>query len=128
VPSASANVAVTEALGSCHVRRIQAGPRAVRHARVFVHQVLADRGEMPNAEDLELMLSALATNAVRHARLAFHVVIEQSPPEPTPAGRRADGVQPVVPVACERWGIHMVRDHRCVWCGRELLTSSSGSM
>jgi hypothetical protein len=104
-------------------RHFNGGPTAVREARGFVHGVMAGRIDKPTADDLTPILSELATNAVRHFLLAFDVVIEAERPGPSPEDGPPDaaGASRMVRASCARWGVHMVRNRTCVWCGRTVL-------
>jgi anti-sigma regulatory factor (Ser/Thr protein kinase) len=123
-------------------RTFAASPAAVREARAFVRDALAGRAEPTIASDLELALSELASNAVRHAGTPFDVVIatdgfvrvevedaspsitiRHPPPEDAADGR---GLQ-IVGELCDRWGVHIVRDRKCVWCERDLPHDASAA-
>ena len=116
-------------------RGFEASPESIRKARAFLREAISDRAGPGIAADLELALSELATNAVRHAGTAFEVVVElngkarieveDSSTEPpvlqpnsaaTPSGR---GMH-VIEAVCDRWGVHIAADRKCVWCEREL--------
>jgi anti-sigma regulatory factor (Ser/Thr protein kinase) len=115
-------------------RHFDASPEAVRDARQFLADTLGDRADDELTEALALTLSELATNAVVHAGTDFDVVIgtdgqvrievedgSTDPPMPrtareTEAGGR--GLQ-IVNDLCDRWGYHVVRNRKCVWCERD---------
>jgi anti-sigma regulatory factor (Ser/Thr protein kinase) len=116
-------------------RRFDSSPRAVREARQFLAETLGARVADEMGEALALTLSELATNAVLHAETDFDVVIKidgqvrievedgstdlpvpRPAPELAPGGR---GLQ-IVDRLCDRWGVHVVRDRKCVWCERDL--------
>jgi anti-sigma regulatory factor (Ser/Thr protein kinase) len=119
-----------------HVRRhFDATPAAVGEARRFLAEVIAGRAGPDDDHELALALSELATNAVVHAHTPFDVVVEtnscvrlevedgstdqpvpQSPSDTTEGGR---GLL-IVDRVCDRWGTHIVRDRKCVWCERDL--------
>jgi hypothetical protein len=105
-------------------RHFEGGPTAVREARGFVHEVMAKRLQPPAADDLGPILSELATNAVHHSLRAFDVVIEREPPEPRPPEHApcvpGSSEVRVVSDSCARWGLHLVRDEACVWCGQSM--------
>jgi anti-sigma regulatory factor (Ser/Thr protein kinase) len=116
-------------------RRFDASPGAIHDARVFLREVLAGRARSPISEDMILAVSELATNAVAHAGTPFEVVVEtdgyvrlevedgstatpikQSRPAAVHHGRGLHIVDDV----CDRWGVHIARDRKCVWCERQL--------
>ena len=84
---------------------------------------------------MTLAVSELATNAVTHARTGFDVVVtsngqvrvtvsdgsavapvQRAHSALTPGGR---GLH-VLDEVCDRWGVHVVRDRKCVWCEKDL--------
>ena len=110
-------------------------PEAVPQARSFLREVLPPAVSEEAAADLALALSELAANAVRHAGTPFEVVIEtdgkvrvevedQVPTAPVPkdaapmdtSGRGLALVEKL----CDRWGVHIEQDAKCVWCERDL--------
>jgi anti-sigma regulatory factor (Ser/Thr protein kinase) len=108
-------------------------PAAVREARLFLQAAIADRADPASQDDLTLALSELATNAVRHARTPFEVVVEtnghvrievedRSTDSPQPKAPSDDGGRglAIVDQLCDRWGIHVVHGKKCVWCERDL--------
>lgn len=117
-------------------RHFDATPQAVGEARRFLRAAVADCYADEVTADIEIALSELATNAVRHAGTAFdvrvttngHVRIEVEdglpvnvpvvqPRSTTALGGR--GMQ-IVTELCDRWGVHIVIDRKCVWCERDL--------
>jgi anti-sigma regulatory factor (Ser/Thr protein kinase) len=107
----------------------------VREARGFLEELLRERVSWEDSSDLVLALSELATNAVRHAETPFEVVVETDgyvrievedsstqPPIPRPTSAHAVGGRGLQIVAqlCDRWGVHIVREQKCVWCERDL--------
>jgi anti-sigma regulatory factor (Ser/Thr protein kinase) len=102
------------------MRTFPAIPQSVHAARRFATDTLADSPEQA-LEAVELMVSELATNCIRHERASFHVAILRRPDEirvevtdsgggmPTmrspgpdePSGR---GLQ-IVDMLSERWGV-----------------------
>lgn len=62
-------------------RRFDAGPAAIARARRFVTATLERWGYDEVASDAAIVVSELATNAVLHARTAFHVSIGVTPGE-----------------------------------------------
>jgi anti-sigma regulatory factor (Ser/Thr protein kinase) len=84
---------------------------------------------------MELVLSELATNAIRHAATPFEVVVEtdgyvrievedgstRNPVKRPESITALDGRGlHIVEQVCDRWGVHIVQDRKCVWCEREL--------
>jgi two-component sensor histidine kinase len=83
-------------------------------------------------DDVGLVVSELATNAVKHAATTFEVAVriggriridvsDESPVLPTPpqnvpptaiSGR---GLQ-LVDALCDRWGVEVHDGYKCVWC------------
>jgi anti-sigma regulatory factor (Ser/Thr protein kinase) len=116
-------------------RHFDSSPRALRDARKFLAETIGDRVGDEENEALALALSELTTNAVVHARTDFDVVIGidgqvrievEDGSTDLPRGRQADpmagggrGLQ-IVQQLCDRWGIHVVQDRKCVWCERDL--------
>ena len=118
-------------------RRFAATPEAVREARVFLQNVIAGRVDPEAQSDLTLVLSELATNAVHHARTPFEVVVEttnghlrievedgstDAPVSKPPSDEGGRGLS-IVDQLCDRWGVHIVREKKCVWCERDLPNS-----
>src|SRR5918993_5475809 len=116
-------------------RHFDATPAAIRDARRFLAETVGERAGDELTEALALTLSELATNAVVHGRTAFDVVIDvdgtvrievedgstelpvpRRPPETAPGGR---GLQ-IVDQLCDRWGVHVLQDRKCVWCEVDL--------
>jgi anti-sigma regulatory factor (Ser/Thr protein kinase) len=108
---------------------------AVSEARTFLKETLAARVSEDTAADLLLALKELATNVVRHAGTPFEVVVDtdgrarievedSSPrlPVTTQAEPMATGGRGLVIVdeLCDRWGVHIAQDAKCVWCERDL--------
>jgi anti-sigma regulatory factor (Ser/Thr protein kinase) len=101
-------------------RRFPRDPESVGHARRFAAQVLAD---VPRAlfESIELMVSELTTNSIRHGRAGFELTITNtaqmvrvevtdraggtprklSPPPEQPTGR---GLK-IVDLLSDTWGV-----------------------
>lgn len=104
-------------------------------ARRFLHEVLDERVDGRISEELGLAVSELAANAVRHAGTDFDVVVEadgvvrlevEDGSSAPPVARHAGELAPdgrglhIVDHLCDRWGVHIVRDRKCVWCERDL--------
>lgn len=51
-----------------------------RRARLFVRQLLDEHGLASRTDDVELVVTELATNAVRHARTAFTLSVSRDGP------------------------------------------------
>lgn len=116
-------------------RRFEASPEGVRAARRFYREATAERVDPEIAADLDLALSELATNAVKHARTPFEVMIETNahlrvavsdgstvPPvrrRPGPTDTSGRGLL-ILDAVCDAWGVHVVADGKCVWCERAL--------
>jgi anti-sigma regulatory factor (Ser/Thr protein kinase) len=114
-------------------RRFDATPKAVREARAFLQSVIAGRVDRESQGDLTLALSELTSNAVRHAGTPFEVVVETnghvrievedgSTDAPLPKAPSDEGGRglAIVEGLCDRWGVHIVRGKKCVWCERDL--------
>jgi len=78
-------------------------------------------------------LSELASNAVRHAKSLFEAVVQTdghvrievedgSTDVPVPKAPSIEGGRglTIVEQLCDRWGVHIVREQKCVWCERDL--------
>jgi anti-sigma regulatory factor (Ser/Thr protein kinase) len=107
-------------------------PGAVAEARRFVVGVLGKRRDEGNdLDDCELMVSELATNAVRHGRSMFRVgvsgtpgpirveVSDCNPRLPVEGGAPLDaqsgrGLQ-IVDTLSARWGVREEREGKTVW-------------
>jgi anti-sigma regulatory factor (Ser/Thr protein kinase) len=110
-------------------------PAAVREVRRFVRESLGDQLDADHLEDLELVASELATNAVTHAGTPFDIVVAtdglvridvydgargrpvKRPPSTTATSGR--GMQ-IVDQLCDRWGVHDAGSGKCVWCEKDL--------
>ena len=108
---------------------------AISEARTFLKETLAERVSDDTAEDLMLALSELATNAVKHAGTPFEVVVDtdgharievedSSPRLPTPSRAAPTATHgrglAIVEELCDRWGVHIAQNAKCVWCERHL--------
>ncbi|GAA1526158.1 hypothetical protein GCM10009827_048690 [Dactylosporangium maewongense] len=117
------------------VQDIPAEERAVRTARQFVATTLR-RWDAPSrvVDDLVLVVSELAANAVLHGRPPIqlrlrnggtHVVLElhdtatylPRKQRPTPDDEHGRGLQ-LVSSLCDRWGTRPTADGKAVWCMR----------
>ena len=78
-------------------------------------------------------MSELATNAVRHAHTPFEVVVQTDgyvrievedrstdPPVRKPPSEEGGRGLAIVEQLCDRWGVHIVREKKYVWCERDL--------
>jgi anti-sigma regulatory factor (Ser/Thr protein kinase) len=116
-------------------RRFPPTAASVRAARAYTTAALRD-GNADGAaiDDVELIVSELATNAVQHAGTTFEVVVEtdgrirvdvtdESPLLPiprsvAPTATSGRGVR-VVDALCDRWGVEVHDDYKRVWCERD---------
>ena len=101
---------------------------SVAEARRFVADRLATHGRDALAADLVLVASELATNAVRHARAGYDVVVDvdalgpvrlavRDPGPGRPVSRREPGRGlTLVDAVCDRWGITDQAPGKEVWC------------
>ena len=114
-------------------QRFDASPGAVREARVFLQTAMAGRVAPEFQNELTVVLSELASNAVRHARTPFEVVVttnghvrfeveDGSTEVPVPKAPSGEGGWGLVLVdrVCDRWGVDISDDRKCVWCERDL--------
>jgi anti-anti-sigma factor len=112
--------------------RFEASPEAVREARVFLQNAIAGRVDPEMQSELTLVLSELASNVVRHARTPFEVVVETNghvrievedgstdAPVPTAASDEGGRGLAIINRLCDRWGVLIMRDKKCVWCERD---------
>ena len=110
-------------------------PDAIPQARNFVKETLAERVTDDTAADLVLALSELATNVVEHAGTPFEVVVDTdgrarieiedtSPRLPVPTRAAPEETSgrglAMVDQLCDRWGVHIAQNAKCVWCERDL--------
>jgi two-component sensor histidine kinase len=114
-------------------RRFEASPGAVREARAFLQTAIAGRVAPEVQSELTVVLSELASNAVRHARTSFEVVVatnghvrieveDGSTGAPVPKAPSGEGGWGLVLVdrVCDRWGVDISGEKKCVWCERDL--------
>ncbi|MER7274235.1 SpoIIE family protein phosphatase [Dactylosporangium sp. NPDC000244] len=119
------------------IRHIPAHERAVRDARRLVDSTLRRWDAPPRVvDDLVLVVSELAANAVLHGRPPIqlrlrrtqtHVVLElhDTAPylprkqRPTPDDEHGRGLQ-LVASLCDRWGTRPTSDGKAVWCMRSI--------
>ena len=103
---------------------------SVSVARQFVRETLESvPGSVLGA--VELMVSELATNSVKHAKTSFEVVIERSgtavrvevsdrgdgeptPRNPTPSEPTGRGLR-IVDLLADKWGVRRTGDKTTVW-------------
>ena len=114
-------------------QRFDASAGAVRDARLFLQTAIAGRVAPEFQDELALVLSELASNAVRHARTPFEVVVttnghvrievEDGSTEPpvskAPSGEGGWGLV-LVDRVCDRWGVDISHEKKCVWCERDV--------
>jgi len=120
------------ATDSVHSRHWFPGtPAAVGLARDWVRKVATSSGHSPLAPTVELLVSELATNAVRHADgkrfsvefdvdgLLLVAVCDSSPRSPTRrrAAVRDEGGRglAIVDALSDRWGAEVHLGGKCVW-------------
>jgi anti-sigma regulatory factor (Ser/Thr protein kinase) len=106
-------------------------PEAVSAARRFVTDALPASTERDLLDDAELVVSELATNAVRHASSAFRLSIRRDGPSvrvavedgdrrsprerhPSPEEHSGRGVG-IVGTLASRWGYDVGDDGKVVW-------------
>lgn len=112
-------------------RAFPADPRSVPAARSFALDALAD-ATLDVRQSVELMVSELATNCVRHGQTSFDLVIERTGDEirvevadhgegtprmrfPGPDEPTGRGLQ-IVDMLSERWGVEQESDRgKTVW-------------
>jgi anti-sigma regulatory factor (Ser/Thr protein kinase) len=112
-------------------RTFPADPHSVRAARRFATEALAGRAADVR-ESVELMVSELATNGIRHGHTSFQLTIEQTPGEirvevsdagggtpqmrfPGPDEPTGRGLR-IVDMLSERWGVERdARKGKTVW-------------
>ena len=111
---------------------LDAEPRSASRARDFVGRELAEHDLSHLADDVRLVASELATNAVRHARTEFRVVLEaaadsvllsvQDGSPEAPAHNRADPLDmsgrglDIVALVSSNWGVTVGADGaKSVW-------------
>ena len=114
-------------------QRFEASPSAVREARMFLRAAIGGRVDPEVQDELTVVLSELASNAVSHARTPFEVVVatnghvrieveDGSTDAPVPKTPSADGGWGLVIVdrGCDRWGVAIAGEKKSVWCERDL--------
>lgn len=111
---------------------LAADPTELRTARRFVDETLTDWGLESLCEDVRLITSELAANAVLHARTDFRVTLRSpglghlrievwdgqvrmsSPAAPTQGATSGRGLV-LVDTLATTWGTEVVRDGKMVW-------------
>jgi anti-sigma regulatory factor (Ser/Thr protein kinase) len=112
-------------------RRFPCAPESVAAARLFVATTLADASRVEVVEPARLVVSELATNAIRHAGTDFGVEVDvgpvvrvavsdqqpgELPPvttlEPTSSSGRGLGI---VAALADRWGVESLAAGKRVW-------------
>ena len=113
-------------------RTFPAEPRSVAAARRFVKGALAD-GSPQVRETVELLVSELATNCIRHANAHFELMLERTDDavhvevrdhgagrpamrSPAPSETSGRGLR-IVDLLATRWGVRYDADAgKTVWC------------
>jgi anti-sigma regulatory factor (Ser/Thr protein kinase) len=106
-------------------------PLAIRAARRFVDHTLTGWGELDGREDAAIVVSELATNAVRHADSPFRVTVSRSggtvrisvrdagsgiPEVRRPAMETTNGRGlALVAAVSSSWGVAPAADGKVVW-------------
>ena len=99
---------------------------------MFLQTAIAGRVDPESQSALTLAVSELASNAVRHAGTPFEVVVEtnghvrievadgsvDAPVGKDPSHEGGRGLT-IVDRVCDRWGVHIVDEKKCVWCERD---------
>lgn len=119
-----------------HEDRFPGDARSASQARAFVHEHLLDHGLERLADDVGLVVGELASNAIRHARTPFSVLLSgatdavvvavedgstrvprQIEAGPTAQGGR--GLDIVDKVSCD-WGVRPQGRTKAVWARFDL--------
>jgi len=127
-----------------HETVLAAEPGSAAKARAFVLQHLAEHRLLYLVDDVRMVASELATNAVLHARTAFTVTLEGrvrsvlltvrdgSPTSPEPSGAASPGLATtgrglfIVKVISESWGVTGWRgDTKSVWASFQIREQTS---
>ena len=122
-------------MGTYLRRRFPPTADAIPEARTFLRENLPETVSDDTAAELMLALSELATNVVKHAGTPFEVVVDtdgrarievedSSPRLPVP-NRAAPWATSgrglaIIDELCDRWGVHVAQNAKCVWCERDL--------
>ena len=114
-------------------RRFPPTAASVRAARAYTTAALRKgNAEAAAIDDVALVVSELATNAVKHAGTAFDVAVQtdgqirvdvtDESPRRVPIARRVGptsitgrGLR-IVEALCDRWGVDVRDGHKVVWC------------
>lgn len=120
---------MSEQVHPSHARSFRPEPASVAQVRSFVASSV--QGPRPLIDDLCLVASELATNAVLHARTPFTVMVEQAPgavrvvvedgsprrpiaSESAPATATGRGLA-IVDALAREWGVRPGSDGKAVW-------------
>ena len=122
-------------MGTYLRRRFPPTADAIPEARNFLRENLPETVSDDTAAELMLALSELATNVVKHAGTPFEVVVDTDgrarievedssprlpvPNRPAPWATSGRGLA-IIDELCDRWGVHVAQNAKCVWCERDL--------
>ena len=112
--------------------RLAADPHVVATARRHAVEVCRDILDARRCDDLELAVSELVTNAIRHGGAPVTLSVEPHgstvrvevtdgspaltmPPAPAELEPGRRGLR-LVSAVCRAWGWHQVDGGKCVWC------------
>jgi anti-sigma regulatory factor (Ser/Thr protein kinase) len=126
----------TKVMPTLRRRRFPPTSPSVRAARAFTVSALRRETDDPALiSDFELIVSELATNAVKHAGTIFEVAVhidglvridvsDRSPRLPasrpaSPTATSGRGLH-LVDAMCDRWGVEVHDDYKCVWCEKDV--------
>ena len=115
-----------------HQAEWSADPRHVGEARAFATRCLTDHLIVPSVDDVELVVSELATNAVIHAATAFTLTLARLDGLLTVTGRDGSAARPrlyygpsatrsqgrglqMVAALSSSWGVTDESDGKSVW-------------
>jgi anti-sigma regulatory factor (Ser/Thr protein kinase) len=113
------------------VRRLPPVPTSVAEARSFVESTLSSCLRPDALDGIVLVVSELMSNAVAHATAPVEISVRSDEPirveifddspklpvkcEPEPTATSGRGLA-IVERMCERSGVHVTDNGKCVWC------------